>query len=253
MQLAAHRVDVWWAGLHDGHSELLELLDPAEQVRLHAYRQPVDRVRFVLGCAMVRLAVAKHTAKNPRSVRLERRCTECGEPHGKVVIAGADGLQTSVSHSGGAVGVAMARDTPVGLDIEASTPSALVDIPGLAPHVLAPCEEEQLRTLSYDRRLLGLLRSWTRKEAILKATGHGLSLPMTGIVLGAPDQEPVLLRWVELPHMVGRMKLVDLAAVEGHLASLAVVGHADIDVREIPGSVLLGRGRRGPSLAEAVA
>ena len=87
----------------------------------------------------------------------------CGE-HGKPYIPG--GPHFSLTHSGTLAALAVS-DTPVGLDIEK----------------IAPVRRAAARALTIAERRFAYL--WTRKEAVLKCTGAGLSQPMNAFsVLG---------------------------------------------------------------------
>jgi 4'-phosphopantetheinyl transferase len=46
-----------------------------------------------------------------------------------------------------------------------------------------------------NRRVDGFLRYWTRKEAVLKATGDGLRVPMDELVVSAPEEAAELRSW----------------------------------------------------------
>jgi len=50
---------VWWDALADACAEWASILDPVAHERLAAYRGADDRNRFLLGCALVRLAWAR--------------------------------------------------------------------------------------------------------------------------------------------------------------------------------------------------
>jgi 4'-phosphopantetheinyl transferase len=89
----------------------------------------------------------------------------------------------SLSRSGIHLVTAIAA-RPVGVDVEVSVIDVLPEL------VLAPGETDDLAT------------TWTRKEAILKARGTGLTTPMSCVVLAEE-------RWQDLP------------APSGYVAALA--------------------------------
>lgn len=96
----------------------------------------------------------------------------CGE-HGKPYIPG--GPHFSLTHSGTFAALAVS-DTPVGLDIEKIAP-----VRRAAARALT-IEERDYMKADPERRFAYL---WTRKEAVLKCTGAGLSQPMNAFsVLG---------------------------------------------------------------------
>src|SRR5262249_42644628 len=96
-------------------------------------------------------------------------------PHGKLFLAGHERLAVSfnLSHSGEFVALALVRARSIGIDIEAER--ALTDAPLLARRILAPREHERFEALPDRARGAYLLAAWTRKEAVLKAIGTGIS------------------------------------------------------------------------------
>jgi len=174
-------------------------LDEVERGRLAAYVRDEDKARFLLGCTMVRQLVAERFSLPAAKVRLDRTCPDCGKPHGKVR---ADGVELSVTHSGDLVGVAIG-DHPVGLDVEKINPD--LDIDGVARMSLSPEELSELERYDGIDKARRFTQYWTRKEAVVKATGDGLRTD---------------LRTVTLP---AGIQLSELSLDPGYAAALAVV------------------------------
>ena len=66
-------------------------------------------------------------------------------------------------------------------------------------------------------------RCWTRKEAVMKATGEGLSLPLGDFAVSLDDRARVL----RIPDAWGgRWTLLDLAPGDGYAGAIAVRGEA---------------------------
>src|SRR5207253_8090188 len=117
----------------------------------------------------------------------DRRCTECGKPHGKPrVLADEMVLDASISHSGNRVAVALSTGGPVGIDVEELAPDP-VGVPQLA---LSPTELKRLQALPPQDQEIGFITMWVRKEAVLKATGHGLRIPPDQVELSGPHEDP---------------------------------------------------------------
>jgi 4'-phosphopantetheinyl transferase len=89
-------------------------------------------------------------------------------------------------------------------------------------------------------RAAGLLAYWTRKEAVVKATGEGLRVPLTDLHVSAPDQSPRLLAWYGRPELTGRLQLHALNPGPGYAACLALIDQPHAAVYEIPATDLLG-------------
>ena len=109
--------------------------------------------------------------------------------------AGA-GFDFSVSHTSGWLVIAVVGTGRVGVDIESMTVARSVD--ELARRVLGPAEQAAFLLVPHADRGSAFLRVWTRKEATVKLTGHGLvvsftDLDVTGslaIASPVPDQWP---------------------------------------------------------------
>ncbi|MDG4793470.1 4'-phosphopantetheinyl transferase superfamily protein [Micromonospora sp. WMMD1082] len=218
---------VWWARIDDYRPELDSLLSPVESARAARLRQPEDRVRQVLGAALLRLAAASQTEASAGAVVVDRTCSRCAEAHGRPTLPGT-GLHASITHSGGLVGLALTRAAPVGLDVERVSG---IDIEGLSPSVLHASERAESPNPS------GFLTYWTRKEAVVKTTGDGLNTALADVQVTGPMDPAALLSYP------GRARLpaylADLHPAEGYRAAVAILTAAPVGVLERPASRLL--------------
>jgi 4'-phosphopantetheinyl transferase len=229
---------VWWAGPNDAHLRLRTLLDATERERLSAMRKEIDRNRFTVGCALVRSALAAYLAQPPAQIALSRTCAECGRPHGKPHLAGRArvSIEFSVSHAADRVVAAFALGTPVGVDVERVDPE--LPLGALMRRVLTQEEADVLCHGEREQHARNFFVYWTRKEAVLKATGLGFAVPPTSFAVTGPNEPPRLVHWPLDPGLVSTMSLNDLDAGVGYVASLAIVGgHRHVVPRD--GSALI--------------
>ena len=106
-----------------------------------------------------------------------------GRPH---FIAPLHHLETGWSHSGEALLLALGEDIELGVDIERLRPRPRAM--DLAERFYHPEETAWLRGFDDDdARLLGFVRLWCIKEAVLKAHGHGISFGLEKLVLAERD------------------------------------------------------------------
>ncbi|MEI2774694.1 MAG: 4'-phosphopantetheinyl transferase superfamily protein [Tetrasphaera sp.] len=180
-----------------------EVLDAAERRREAAYRRVEDRDRFRLRASLLRRVVGDILGIAPRDVPVDRSCPGCGAQHGRAQIPGHP-LHVSISKSADLAVVAVTALGPVGIDIERYA-ATVTDV---AEHLLAPGE-----TAGTPAELLAL---WCRKEALVKATGDGLTVPLTEIV--AERGQPV--RYPGGPLSV---QLHDVDLAPGYASALAVL------------------------------
>ncbi|MFD9432849.1 4'-phosphopantetheinyl transferase family protein [Streptomyces sp. NPDC060002] len=228
--MTGHPVQVWWARLEDARAGLRALLDPVEHARYEATVDPAGRGRFLVGCALSRLILGELLGLPPADVPLRRVCPRCGGPHGKVHLAlPPDGPSCtrpaygfSITHSGALVGVAVRRGGEVGLDVEESHGD--MDVDSAARVALSAPELAALYARPAAERQPAFLRTWTRKEAVLKALGVGLGVPPRELEVSAPDKPPTILTWPGRLATRPHMSMTDLLVNGVHPAALAVTG-----------------------------
>lgn len=102
---------------------------------------------------------------------------------------------------------------------------------------IADDEELHAPALVYYEVASGL-RYWTRKEALLKATGAGLSIPLPDVVVTAPDDEARLMSW-DRGTDATPIHLRDLHPGPGFIACLAALAYAAPLIEERDGSSAL--------------
>lgn len=219
--LQRYDCQVWWADAVAAKTNLLPLLDDWERSRLDRFVQSIDRTLYLTAHALTRIVLGAHLAVAPGSLRFSTTCRFCGRDHGKPRIDGwrAD-IEFSISHSGRLVVVAVAREMPIGVDVEQMRPSR--ERRSLTASVLSAVEQAVFCSLPTEDREFGLLRYWTRKEALLKATGHGLVAAMNELTMTPPDAPPRLLAWPS-KLISTAVHMFDLKPGPGYVASLAAL------------------------------
>lgn len=228
-------IEVWWARPEQATPAHLDLLDPVERAKVGRFGRQRDRDRSSVAAALLRLVVARHTGQSPADVTVTRDCPDCPLPHGRPRLA-VPGLAVSVSHAGDLVGVALSTAGDVGLDVEHTDRGA--DVAALSRRVLSPVEAR--RSPPPDAFYV----YWTRKEAVLKATGDGLRVPLTDLTVSPADAAPELLAFAGRPELVGTTWLRDLARVDNHVASLALLAGHPAPIVERAADGLLAGGPR---------
>jgi 4'-phosphopantetheinyl transferase len=181
------RVDL--AAIASDESPWSEILSDDERTRAARFHFPVDRRYFVTGRAWLRRVIAAYLETGARDVVFAY--SEKSKPS-----LGGDythcGLNFNISHSGGIALFAFARQRRVGVDVEQVRHD--FDTAAIAARFFSQREREQLAALPPEQQHEAFFRCWTRKEAYIKATGDGLSLPLSQFdVSNAPEDQNALL------------------------------------------------------------
>ncbi|HEX2524917.1 MAG TPA: 4'-phosphopantetheinyl transferase superfamily protein [Geminicoccus sp.] len=181
-QMAAARpadVAIWTMRLDQPDTEIARLerlLDDHERDRVGSFAYADDQRRFMVAHGGLRLVLAHHLAGPPS---LPLAIGRHGKPH--VAVRGSR-LEFSLAHAGELALIGVGDGIAVGVDLEPVR--HLPDLAALAGHVLSPAEAATLARLPPDRHALAFFTFWTRKEAVLKACGLGLSVEPATITVG---------------------------------------------------------------------
>ena len=153
---------------------------PEEAARADRIVHPRARAVSLAGRAFLRAVLAAATGRPPLGIPI------VADGNGKPFVPPAAGLRSphfNLSHSGDLVLVALARDGPVGVDVEEHR--AMDDLDRVAGAVLTPDELGRLLGIAGRGRLTAFLDLWCAKEAVMKADGRGFRIDPRSIRLSA--------------------------------------------------------------------
>lgn len=178
-------VQVWWAELNiPGWENFLPVLSADEQDRAARFVFVRDRRRFAASRGVLRNLLCQHIGGRPENVRFTYSAK--GKPalidhfhHARIHF--------NLSHSEEIVVVGLACE-PLGVDVEYL--GRPVEEQAIAARLFSPAEMARFHELSPDQRTRGILQCWTRKEALVKAKGDGLSLPLEDFTVTFSPGEP---------------------------------------------------------------
>lgn len=174
-------VDVWMWSLAvtaDEAAELAHVLSEDERARAKRFLSPGDRDRFIAGRARLRHILSTYTSVPAATLRLGAGNS------GKPFIEGEHAPHFNLSHSGDRAALAVCADHPVGIDIEAIRPIR----EQIAERYFSPDEVRALSALPGADQVAGFFRCWTRKEAVVKARGGGLSIPLDSFTVSVKSE-----------------------------------------------------------------
>lgn len=162
-------VHVWVAHLDPESGESprrVAATTDAERERASRFHRREDAERYLLAHGALRLVLADYLACDPLVVRFG------AHENGKPFLEDAR-LEFNLSHSGALALIAVAQSRQVGVDVEQLRP--MPDLESLAARVCTPGELATLADLAEPHRERAFFAMWTRKEALAKATGEGIS------------------------------------------------------------------------------
>ena len=188
--LESGEVQIWridLAGI-DRFGIVSSALNAEEQVIANRRRSGRTRDHFTVGRACLRLLLGNALDVSPIQIAITEG------PQGKPEISGST-LQFNVAHSKDTILIALTRNNPIGVDVEyLDRPTDLMDV---AQANFTAGETASLQAVANpDARRKLFYTYWTRKEAIVKADGRGLLLPLTSFDVSGRSMEhhPVLVR-----------------------------------------------------------
>ncbi|MBS1583428.1 MAG: 4'-phosphopantetheinyl transferase superfamily protein [Bacteroidetes bacterium] len=177
-------IDAWYAPLARLLPHLdrfAALLDPVENDRAERFRFAHDRERFILGHGLLRELLGRYLKRDGSLVRTARG------PFGKPYLERKD-LRFNLSDTKDAVLVAFTTKQEVGADIETMTRE--VDHHAVSTHYFTPTEVHSIAEAGDGKRRF--LELWTRKEAVLKASGVGIMDDLKALRVDAPRNTMVI-------------------------------------------------------------
>ena len=151
------------------------LLSADERQRATRFAVEKPRAAFITARAALRRLLAETLRCEADAIRFDTDAQ--GRPF--LVDPIDSTLDFNVSHSEAMAAVAIARGGRVGVDVEwHGRDTALRD---LVPDVMGVRESALLATLEADEFTRAFFGCWTRKEALVKAHGIGISFPLRNI------------------------------------------------------------------------
>jgi 4'-phosphopantetheinyl transferase len=216
-QVGPDEVCVWRASLdqiawdHDRFERLLSV-DEREKSKRFVFER--DRKRYAIGRAVLRIILARYLALQPAEISFRY------EHYGKPMIDGAN-LSFNMSESAGCAVYALTRNRRIGVDIEQIRDIAEMD--RIAHRFFSKPEYELLCASTGSMKQKTFFDFWTRKEALVKGVGAGLSMPLHTFDVSANPDEPI--RLVRLKSDLGEVcqwALYDLGQNHRFSAALAV-------------------------------
>ncbi|MEE1738085.1 4'-phosphopantetheinyl transferase superfamily protein [Streptomyces sp. BE147] len=171
----------------------LRLLSAAERAVMRR-RPPAEGLRYAGAHIAVRRVLARYLGVPPAGIRFGTKpCPWCADPdHGRPVVIGPPtALDFNLSHAGPHWALAVTTSGQVGVDVEDGRSGSPA---GAASLVMSPSELAHLDSLPDDgARQAAFLRCWTRKEAVVKAIGTGITADLKALEVRPEHPGPLVV------------------------------------------------------------
>ncbi|NNE99542.1 MAG: 4'-phosphopantetheinyl transferase superfamily protein [Pyrinomonadaceae bacterium] len=133
-------------------------------------------------------------------------------------------MKFNVSHTDKISLLAFTKETEIGVDLERL--DRKIEVEEIAKRFFAPAEIRRLLALPSERRPIGFFNCWTRKEAIIKALGTGLAMPLDKyeVSLSSKSEKVKLIETHGGQEDVQEWSLFSLAPKPGYVGAVALKG-----------------------------
>lgn len=148
----------------------LKHLSDDELYKAQNFRFEKDSTTYVLARGVLRRLLSKYTQTPADNIEFAY-----GD-YGKPKLRDMDALQFNVSHSKELIILAFSLNCEIGVDVEYQDDS--INLMEIAKTVFTETEIESLNSLEKKDLASGFYHLWTRKEAFIKLSGYGLSMPI---------------------------------------------------------------------------
>jgi 4'-phosphopantetheinyl transferase len=215
-------VEVWLAGM-DQATESIEVLaktlSAAERVRADRFTLKRDADGFVFRQATLRALLGFYLHEEPGGVKLHL------SPGGNSSLPPDSPIRFNMSYAGDMVVLGISRRYRIGVDIERVRPLDQASI--IMDSFFTYEERRALRKMSSHLQMEAFYRCWSRKEALLKATGDSLSRALDSVnTLPMLDESHRAV--VDVGGENGKTKwtVLTLPPISGYTAAVATEGNS---------------------------
>jgi 4'-phosphopantetheinyl transferase len=225
LSLGSGDVHVWYTApapsSQDDLDRLALLLSADERHTNSQFMSSERRRDHLVGRALVRTTLSRYASvAAPEWIFTTGRF---GRPE-IVGPAGAPPLRFSLTHSPGLIAVAVALNIAPGLDV--AYLDQRIDVETVARQYFAVAEAADLASCPAELRRRRFFEYWTLKEAYLKATGLGLSIPLNSFAMTLSEPPTIAFANGDAREAAA-WQFRQPVLSEAHVAALAVRGKVE--------------------------
>lgn len=187
MKLAREEIHIWYALPAEIQDPVLledykTLLNDEETLQLSRFRFPKHQHQYLITRVLVRCVLSLYQPQiHPKAWHFKKNA------FGKPFIANASTLFFNISHTDEYVVMAVSFEKNIGIDIEKI--SSTINYMEIAERNFSAKEAALLKNTPKDLQPKIFFSLWTLKEAYLKASGNGLSVPLHTVCFAKKIQQ----------------------------------------------------------------
>ncbi len=223
--IGAKDVHVWRASLDRTPiivERLRQLLSHDELTRAARFHFERDRQHFIVARGCLRSILSRYLKRPAADIEFAYGVN--GKPQLADSCSPAPPLYFNLAHSSGLALYGFTHIGEIGIDLELIKPEFTGD--DIANRFFSRGEVACLNAVSAELRPEAFFNCWTRKEAFIKATGTGLSLPLDQFEVTLTPGEPAqLLRTNWNKDEASRWSIKSIDVGRSYVAAVAVAAH----------------------------
>ncbi|GGW39324.1 4'-phosphopantetheinyl transferase family protein [Arenibacter certesii] len=219
--LPNNEIHFYYADINDFISKvgvMQERLTSDEKLRAGQFKFQTDQNRFIIARWLLRSLLSNYLELDFGEMILKY-----GE-FGKPFFNTNQNIKFNLSHSGDMIVFGFVKNFNIGVDVEMFKSN--FNVMDIALKFFSKKEVETLLTLPEYKREVAFYRCWTRKEAIIKADGSGMSFPLnTFSVTIDSDDKAELIEMSNGDLNKEKWRLFSIKLSVDYLAAVAVEGN----------------------------
>jgi 4'-phosphopantetheinyl transferase len=203
-------IHAWFVSLDcnaHGERDWRALLSPEERERAAQFRFDRDRDRYIAAHGILRLILNRYLLQLPSLIY---------GANGKPALA-CGSLHFNLSHAEDRAVIAVSATAELGVDLERVRVES--DADSIAEICFSPSERRALSLLPQSLQAEAFFKCWTRKEALVKALGDGLSYPLTAFSVSL-NEPPRILELAGDEHAAAQWSVRHLAPEPGYVGAI---------------------------------
>ena len=215
-------VHVWHASVSEHLEQLAflrQVLSHDETSRADRFVFEEDRQRYIIARGLLRVILGVYLEFPPEELVFEYG--DYGKPQLKWSARTHPSVCFNLSHASDLVVYALTYEGAVGIDVERIR--AFDNASHIVDRYFAENEKTVFQQLSRHRKAEVFFHSWTRKEAIIKALGTGMSYPMDRFTITLLPEEPMQLLHIDDPcYHSTEWSMTEFIPRQGYVGAVAI-------------------------------